>query len=229
MKFTLVKLSAFALVATHAASAKESPKIQLRGAIPLEGGKNEFFPKSDESEMIQESEDRNPSKNNASQKRQNNRDNRRSRQNPGRSQEEEQKERERKHRQASQRSNRCTDPSEPGCGNDNHPRNREAKRQYECETNGNNCKYHRASPKDEPNKRRANRDMDCIDNCDYDNDDRSDRDRCVKRNCDGTKWIFNGAATYGEYMDLLFEEAFPEPKEDGKKMFPWKEVVTAQE
>mmetsp|Transcript_34167 Transcript_34167/g.62849 ORF Transcript_34167/g.62849 Transcript_34167/m.62849 type:complete len:236 (+) Transcript_34167:139-846(+) len=128
-------------------------------------------------------DDRRPQKKNASQKRQDQRDSRRSQDNPNRSQREEQNERNRKSNQSKNRGNRCADPSEPGCGNDNFPRNREAKRNFRCNNRGNSCNYHRANPEDEPNRRRAGRDSDCVRNC-RNNDDRFDDDNidaCTRR------------------------------------------------
>mmetsp|Transcript_33798 Transcript_33798/g.62199 ORF Transcript_33798/g.62199 Transcript_33798/m.62199 type:complete len:213 (+) Transcript_33798:306-944(+) len=119
-------------------------------------------------------------KTNAAQKRQKQRDSRRSNKNPDRTQKEEQRERERKNDQSRSRGNRCGDPGEPGCGNDNFPRNREAQRNFRCNTRGASCNHHRVKPGDEPNGRRAVRDMDCIMDCD---DGRSDR---ARENCERT-------------------------------------------
>mmetsp|Transcript_26385 Transcript_26385/g.56102 ORF Transcript_26385/g.56102 Transcript_26385/m.56102 type:complete len:264 (-) Transcript_26385:95-886(-) len=108
-----------------------------------------------------------PQKKNASQKRQSQRDARRARDNPNRSQRDEEGERIRKNTQSRRRSNRCNDPSEPDCnGNDNFPRNREAKRNSRCNEEGNSCRYHRVSPRNEPNRRRAGRDVNCLRDCD---------------------------------------------------------------
>ena len=146
-------------------------------------------------------------------KRQEQRDARRSKTNSNRSQEEEDNERRRKDKQARNRGNRCTDPSEPGCGNDDFPRNREAKRKYRCETRGESCEHGRTNSDKEPNRRRANEDMDCVDWCHENNYDDSDADKCVNKNCASNgSWIFNGAATYGEYLDLLLEEANAKPR-----------------
>jgi len=78
-------------------------------------------------------DDTNNGKSNAAQKRQIQRDTRRSRDNPNRSQSEERRERERKTSQASRQGNRCSDPSEPGCGNRRFDRNREARRDVRCQ------------------------------------------------------------------------------------------------
>eukprot|EP00579_Thalassiosira_antarctica_P009551 CAMPEP_0201909440 /NCGR_PEP_ID=MMETSP0903-20130614/1216_1 /ASSEMBLY_ACC=CAM_ASM_000552 /TAXON_ID=420261 /ORGANISM="Thalassiosira antarctica, Strain CCMP982" /LENGTH=245 /DNA_ID=CAMNT_0048443969 /DNA_START=47 /DNA_END=784 /DNA_ORIENTATION=- len=234
MKFTLVKLSALALVAASMVSAEESqPKLrdakknlpELRGAIQV--GAEQDVALSDESsdvssempsnesslessflpdEMNEEernndddddddddtrksrrnrNSDNNSNSNgngktNAAQKRQKQRDSRRSNKNPDRTQKEEQRERERKNDQSRSRGNRCGDPGEPGCGNDNFPRNREAQRNFRCNTRGASCNHHRVKPGDEPNGRRAVRDMDCIMDCD---DGRSDR---ARENCERT-------------------------------------------
>mmetsp|Transcript_26946 Transcript_26946/g.48932 ORF Transcript_26946/g.48932 Transcript_26946/m.48932 type:complete len:230 (+) Transcript_26946:84-773(+) len=160
------------------ALSNESSDETLEEAVSSDSS---FFPE----EMDEEDErnrnnddDSRPQKKNASQKRQEQRDSRRSRDNPNRTQQEEQRERERKSNQSRNRANRCVDPSEPGCGNDNFPRNREAKRNFRCNTQGRSCNYHRANPRDEPNRRRAGRDADCIRNC-TNNDDRFDDDDFV--------------------------------------------------
>jgi len=227
MRFAFVKLCAVALVASFSVSAEESRAMpQLRGASQLvqhhhhhhdKATKDDaFFPKPSDDENMDE-EDRSDKKK-ASQKRQDQRDQRRSRTNPNRSQSEEQRERERKHNQSKSRGNRCVDPSEPGCGNDNYPRNREAKRQYRCDRNGEHCGYGRVDPDDEPNRRRADRDMNCMDDCKYDDDgyrrSSDERERCIRRECasDG-KWK-NGAATLGEYLDMMAGQDKKEEQED---------------
>lgn len=117
---------------------------------------------------------------NAAQKRQSQRDKRRSYNNPSRSQREEQNERDRKNRHSRNRGNRCSDPSEPGCGNDNYPRNREAQRNQRCNGKGRSCNYHRVNPDDEPNGRRRGRDRDCLRDCDSE-DSRSAREKCERK------------------------------------------------
>ena len=116
---------------------------------------------------------------NASQKRQNQRDTRRFKDNPNRSQREEQNERNRKSRQARRSGNACRDPSEPGCGgNDNFPRNREAKRNVNCRARDAGCNYHRVSPGNEPNRNRRDRDIDCLDDCYRRANNRNQEERC---------------------------------------------------
>ncbi|KAL7536809.1 hypothetical protein ACHAXR_007413 [Thalassiosira sp. AJA248-18] len=236
MRFTLFKISAFALGAACMVSAEkpgEKEMPQLRGAVSLartsdtdvDGvmspstsseteSSEDFFPEP-EDEMDEDGEGRTreysssstyPSnKKSAAQKRQESRDERRSKNNPHRSQHEEQRERERKDDQARNRSKRCVDPSEPGCGNDNYPRNREAKRQYKCDKDGTDCDYRRVHPKDEPNHRRADKDKSCMERCDERYRSDSDYDRCVRRDCAGEKYK-NGATTFGEYMAVLAQE-----------------------
>lgn len=108
-------------------------------------------------------DDTNNGKANAAQKRQIQRDTRRSRDNPNRSQSEERRERERKTSQASRKGNRCSDPSEPGCGNRRFDRNREAARDVRCQRNGEDCNYGRTW--NDPNSRRTDANIDCAKRC----------------------------------------------------------------
>lgn len=158
-------------------------------------------------------------KKNSAQKRQSQRDDRRYRENPNRSQGEEQRERNRKNSQAANRGNRCTDPSEPGCGNDNYPRNREAQRRYRCETRDEGCNHERVNPDREPNRRRSAEDRDCVEWCndeypsdtsaseDFNRNRRSNNDNnsraksCANRRCDAETGAWkNGAKTFGEWL-----------------------------
>mmetsp|Transcript_38970 Transcript_38970/g.81536 ORF Transcript_38970/g.81536 Transcript_38970/m.81536 type:complete len:278 (-) Transcript_38970:103-936(-) len=160
MRFTLFKLSAFALVATSMVSAEKSA---LRGPVVatsdtvVEGsassvdvdsksnGKSKsndlkavklpkFFPTDlTEDQIIS-------FKKSAAEKRQEQRDARRARDNPNRTQSEEDAERARKTDQSRKRGDPSVDPYS-GNGSRDFGRNREAKRAANCERNGEGCNY----------------------------------------------------------------------------------------
>eukprot|EP00579_Thalassiosira_antarctica_P001418 CAMPEP_0201871774 /NCGR_PEP_ID=MMETSP0902-20130614/4616_1 /ASSEMBLY_ACC=CAM_ASM_000551 /TAXON_ID=420261 /ORGANISM="Thalassiosira antarctica, Strain CCMP982" /LENGTH=239 /DNA_ID=CAMNT_0048397859 /DNA_START=50 /DNA_END=769 /DNA_ORIENTATION=+ len=141
------------------AAAATAKKVVADVAAAATGKKLDFFP----DEMDEESEDRNPNKRSAAQKRQSQRDARREYDNPNRSQHEERRERERKTSQSKRRGNRCVDPSDPGCGRRDYPRERENNRQRGCNGSGRGCNYHRVGR--DPNPRRREADNRCIRNC----------------------------------------------------------------
>jgi len=194
MKFTLAKLlTTFALVAVAASAETEAAEKShpvLRGAIQVAAeasesvsasesastSMDEFAPSdntpassdsNEDDELFPDemNEDEEDKKNNSAQKRQSQRDARRAYDNPNRSQHEEQRERERKNNQSRRSGNACRDPNEPGCGNDNHPNDRERTRNQRCNGQGRSCNHHRVNPQDEPNRNRSATDRNCIRNC----------------------------------------------------------------
>jgi len=106
-----------------------------------------FFPADMSEELLDEFRRRNgnsngnPSKQNASQKRQAQRDARREIDNPNRSQREEDTERARKTKQSERRGNRSTDPYDDSSGQQHYGARREATRVRTCERTGDSCRF----------------------------------------------------------------------------------------